>query len=281
MSNSRNRATGWQHAKLSGHANETNVENLFKDTHFCELFSKRLGIKKIVSAKVGGLCETNVTSVLGDKTKSKTDLKLTLEDGNVVNISIKKSNDGQVFLIGVERFIAGYELQFKESIPDHIQDLLYLYFYGNPKTQTLLNDSTVTRNQKASWIKYQRKHNRLTWVSLFNMNKNSAEALLDWLKNNIEKITDFCFSRGLAKNPSDWAQYVWYINLLDEDSLNTVFSIEDIKRAVVGNKNTVSPSSRCGGSTTHLPFGFVQWHQAKMQFHLSLNKLSDIVMSKF
>ena len=280
MNTIRDRASGWQYAKLSGHENELDVENLFNDINFREHFSKRLGIKKIKSASIGGLQETSVNSVFGDKTKSKTDLQLTLEDNSTVNISIKKSCAGQVYLIGVDRFIAGYELQFGEIIPNTIKELLYLYFYGHPNTDKLLSNSAVTKDQNIKLIQYQQKHNRLVWDSLYNMDKNSADTLLNWFKNNIDKIADFCFSKGLSKESDNWADYVWYINLLGENNVDTIFSIEDIKKATIKHKDLVAPSKQNGGSTTQLPFGFVQWHQCKMQFHHMFEKLSEIVLNK-
>lgn len=280
MNTIRDRASGWKHAKLSGHENESDVENLFTDMHFCESFSKRLGVKRIKSASVGGLQESSVTSVFGDKTKSKTDLQLTLEDDSVVNISIKKSCAGQVYLIGVDRFIEGYELQFNESIPNEIKGLLYLYFYGHPETDKLLNNNVVTNGQSVKLIQYQRKHNRLVWESLYNLDEKLAESLLSWFKDNIDKIVDFCFSKGLAKDCSEWADYVWYINLLGEENVDTIFSIEDIKLAVKQHAYLIVPSKVNGGSTTQLPFGFVQWHQCKMQFHHMFEKLAEIVSNK-
>ena len=280
MNTVRDRASGWQHAKLSGHENESDVENLFSDMRFCESFSKRLGIKKIKSASVGGLQESGVTSVFGDKTKSKTDLQLTLEDDSVVNISIKKSCAGQVYLIGVDRFIEGYELQFGESIPDEIKGLLYLYFYGHPDTNRLLSNPVVTNGQSVRLIQYQRRHNRLVWESLYNLDEKLAESLLNWFKSNIDKIADFCFSKGLAKDSKEWADYVWYINLLGEDNVDTIFSIEDIKSSVKQHADLVVASKINGGSTTQLPFGFVQWHQSKMQFHHVFEKLAIIVSKK-
>ena len=83
-----------------------------------------MGIGEIASATVGGLRETDVISVFGDKTKSKTDLTIVLKDGNTVNISIKKSWGGQVYLIGVDRFIAGFEKHFDKEIPAQIKELL-------------------------------------------------------------------------------------------------------------------------------------------------------------
>lgn len=273
----RDRATGWQHAKLSGHENESDVEQLFNDDNFKVAFSKRLGIGEIASATVGGLRETDVISVFGDKTKSKTDLTIVLKDGNTVNISIKKSWGGQVYLIGVDRFIAGFEKHFDKEIPAQIKELLYIYFYGSPKTDSLLNDAKVIANETAALVSYQKKHNRLVWTSLYNWDKSKADSLLQWFRDNISEIAEYCFARGLAKDKKDWAQYVWYINLLGEDDFDEIFSISDIKSAMSSHLDEVCPSSQNGGSTTQLPFGFVQWHQQKMQFHHSLEKLSEFV----
>lgn len=277
MAMGRDRATGWQHAKLSGHENESDVEQLFNDDNFKVAFSKRLGIGEIASATVGGLRETDVISVFGDKTKSKTDLTIVLKDGNTVNISIKKSWGGQVYLIGVDRFIAGFEKHFDKEIPAQIKELLYIYFYGSPKTDSLLNDAKVIANETAALVSYQKKHNRLVWTSLYNWDKSKADSLLQWFKDNISEIAEYCFARGLAKDKKDWAQYVWYINILGEDDFDEIFSISDIKSAMSSHLDEVCPSSQNGGSTTQLPFGFVQWHQQKMQFHHSLEKLSEFV----
>lgn len=269
----RDRATGWKYAKLSGHKNESDVERLFKDDKFKTAFSKRIGIDEIESARIGGLHEKNVTNILGGKTKPKTDLTLTLKNGKTVNVSIKKSAGGQVYLISVERFIHGFEAQFSKTIPDDVKELLHIYFFGSPKTCLLLKDNTVTKGETPALIDYQNKHNRLVWKSIYNWDEEKADILLRWFKDNISDITDFCFSRGLAKNRKDWAQYVWYINLLGEDKLDEIFSIEDIRNAIAEHTENIFPNSVNGGSTTLLPFGFVQWHQRKMQFHHDLNKL--------
>ena len=80
MSTGRNRSEGWTHAKLSGHENEEDVEQLIQHDAFRKKLEARLAIPSIVQASVGGICETDVPSVLGDHTKSKTDLKLILEE---------------------------------------------------------------------------------------------------------------------------------------------------------------------------------------------------------
>ena len=97
----RDRATGWQHAKLSGHKNEDLVKmRLDADEEFATSLLKRINQPHahIAHTTIGGLHETNVPSVNGRKTKSKTDLKVYLDTAEIINISIKKSLHGQVYL---------------------------------------------------------------------------------------------------------------------------------------------------------------------------------------
>lgn len=277
MSTGRNRATGWLHAKLSGHENENDVELLFQDQTFCDEFSNRLGVGKIVQASVGGLKEKDVQSVLGDKTKSKTDLHLVLEDGQVINISIKKSSAGQVFLIGVERFIEGFESHYSCAIPDDVKEALYLFFYGHSETMKILNDKSIVGGQNDKKIKHQRKRNRLTVESLRAYNQSLADSLLQWFIDNRGELAEYCFSLGLALEERDWADYVWYINMLGEDDFDEIYSVKDIVKYVAESSDKVFFGNTLGGTTIQLPFGFVQWHQKQIQFHHKLNKLRELM----
>lgn len=113
----RNRGEGWKHAKISGHENEDAVydeilENVELKNRILHAAHKEN--RKIVSIDVGGLNEKDVPSVMGDKTKSKSDIKVNLDNGETIGISVKKSLSGQVYLIGIDRFIQGYEKQFGE-----------------------------------------------------------------------------------------------------------------------------------------------------------------------
>ena len=88
----RNRAEGWQHAKLSGHINEDLtwadvMEN--KEIQERILRVAHAEGEKISRILVGGLNEQEVPSVLGDYTKSKTDLTIILESGRKIGVSIK------------------------------------------------------------------------------------------------------------------------------------------------------------------------------------------------
>ena len=281
MPTKRNREEGWSHAKRSGHKNEQLVKKLFDSESFREAFSSRLGVNKIVCAKVGGIHEKSVDGVLGRKTKSKTDLRLFLENGGVINISIKKSRSGQIAYQSVDNFLMGFEKQFCVIVPDDIKYIFKLYFFGNPDTMIILENTSIIGSQNDSLIEYQKEHNRLVWQSLLRWDKKRAFSFLQWFKDNIVSLTDYCFSKGLAVNSDEWADYVWFINLLGEEDLDTIYAIEDIKSAVTDNKDIIIPGPKNGGSTIWLPFGFAEWHRNKIQVHDRLNNLLALGITSF
>lgn len=273
----RNRADGWQHAKLSGHENEAKVLEMFSNLDFCSTFCNRLDIPSIIKADIGGLHEKNVESILGDTTKSKSDLVLTLENNSIVNISIKKSSAGQVYLISVERFIEGFEHQFNTTINETVKEMLRLYFNGHPKIKEIIEVSNTKYKLRPNIAKYQTRKQRLVWESLCTYNNHGANELLNWFKENIGKIAEFCFAKGLSAKDEDWADYVWYTNLIGENALDSIYRVEDICVASQRNQDKVYIGNTLGGTTIQLPFGFVQWHQGQMQFHHNLAKIANIV----
>ena len=120
----RDRRQGWVWAKMSGHVNEKNVCELFNDKKYCKQFAEALSIPAIQSASVGGLREKSVSTVLGKRSRGKTDLRLSCENGQHFNFSIKKSLAGQVFLITIDHFILGFEKQFNVTIPNDSKRLI-------------------------------------------------------------------------------------------------------------------------------------------------------------
>ncbi len=272
----RNRSKGWQHAKKSGHENERLL---------CALVSSNITIQqqllscagmthaKIESVQYGGLCETDVDCILGGKTKSKTDMWLLLSDGERLNVSIKKDPGGQVFLIGIERFIEGFELQYNQCIPQKVKEALRLYFGSSPDISNIIQAfSTVNRKLE------ERKH-RLVAETLKAYDTGLYTCLIEWINLNIKELFDFCFVRGLTSNPSDWAQIVWYKNVIGEYNLDTMFYLPTLMKKIPASAEY---GKRNGGSTIQLPFGFVQWHSPRkvipgsIQFHHSYKKLSSL-----
>ena len=272
----RNRAQGWKHAKRSGHENERLVAELTEND--INIQNRLLQCAHITHAtgdrvEFGGLCETDVDCVLGGKTKSKTDMWLFLSNGKRLNVSIKKDEGGQVFLIGIERFINGFELQYHKNIPDSVKRAISLYFGSAVDTLEVINDFGSTNKQLEI-----RKH-RVVADTLKAYDGNLYHLLLNWFNENISELFDFCFAKGLASNSEDWAQIVWYKNMVGENQFDTMLYLEDFKSNI---PPTAAYGTRNGGSTIQLPFGFVQWHSPRkiipgnLQFHHSYEKIKSL-----
>lgn len=266
----RNRAEGWKHAKLSGHSNEEIItDKINSDTKFKESLARRLNINSALKlATVGGLNETNVIDVFGGKTKSKTDLVLDWQSSKT-NISIKKSASGQVYLIGVQRFIDGFERQFDKTIPADVERAIRLFIAGAHDVQEILTQKKLSIEVKPQIRVYEQVKNRLTWQTLEKYNSELTECLLEWFKSNIKEIALFCFQRGLSANKNDWANFVWYHNEVEEEVKDSLFNINEMVEELSSAKSIaqITPGLVGGGTTIKLPFGFLQWHQAQIQFH--------------
>lgn len=271
----RDRSQGWYYAKISGHSNEELVAyTILNNVHFRNNLLQRLGIyTHIVNIGVdfAGSSEKNIESILGYKTKSKTDLKLYLNSsvGNKnINISIKKSYGGQVYLITPDNFINGMENKIG-IINDNIKLAISLYWGGYSGINSIIDEYGVNKN-------YELRKSRLQGDTLKKFNIKLYNDLLSWFKENIYAITKFVFSTGLGKDENQWAEYIWYINFVDKNKyVDKIFNIEDICKKSEEHKELISYSIR-KGSTINLPFGFVQWHQNSIQFHHSYYKIEKL-----
>ncbi len=278
----RNRASGWQHAKLSGHKNEDFVKNLLDTaTDFQNSFLQRINKEsaKIVDTSIGGLHETNVPGVNGRKTKSKTDLKVSLSTNEVVNVSIKKSLSGQVYFVKAGLFIDTFEKQFKTKIPVDVQRAINLFWAAADDAVSIIEAFGDRSNSKN--YNLQLRHKSLNATTLKAYDEHLFNVLLHWFADNAYEITKLSFAMGAVSDSSEWSDFVWYINLLDENDTDDIFLIEDICTAAqkVAYEETYYGLS-FGGTTIQLPFGFVQWHQRQLQFHHSYNKIINLLQKK-
>lgn len=273
-----NRAKGWKYAKLSGHENEKNVDKeLLIDEKLQQrilncLHKETLTVKNI---QYGGLNEKDVDCILGGKTKSKTDIKMILSDNSSVNISIKKSLHGQVFLIGIERFIEGIEKQYNIVVPDNVKKAISLFWGDSIDIVNIINEYSDSLTKR-----YELKKHRLVANTLLQYDNCLYNELLEWFSKNSVLIFDFCFSRGLAKNKSDWSDILRYKNTLNENSVDEVLNISELKRMI---NEYADYGKKSGGTTIQLSFGFVQRHSPKknipgqMQFHHSYEKIIALI----
>lgn len=275
----RDRATGWQHAKLSGHKNEDLVKKLLdSDERFRQQFVNRIGRPSatIINTSIGGLHETNVPSVNGQKTKSKTDLKVYLDTNEVVNISIKKSLSGQVYFVRAGLFIDTFEKQFNSIIPSDVKRAINLFWAAAEDAVEIIEKFGDRSNSKN--FDLQMKHKSLNATTLKAYNEHLYDSLLCWFANNAYRLAKLSFSMGAVQESEEWSNFVWYINLLEENNADDIFFIEDICNAVQNvAQNETYYGSLYGGTTIQLPFGFVQWHQSQLQFHHDYDKICNLL----
>lgn len=283
MKEDRNRASGWKHAKLSGHKNENMVKELLdKDSNYANNFLCRIGNKgrTIIETSIGGIHEKNVSSVInGKKTKSKTDLKIFLNNKKIVNVSIKKSLCGQVYFVRAGLFIETFEKQFCQKIPETVKRAINL-FWAEAEDATEIIKEFANKSDKKNY-NLQLRHKSLNATTLKEYNKELYDSLLAWFRDNTCKIAKLCFAMGAVLDENEWSEYIWYINLLGENDIDNIFSIDDICTKISNvSKEGTYYSSKNGGTTIQLPFGFVQWHQKKLQFHHNYYKLIEILKQK-
>ena len=275
----RNRASGWKHAKLSGHNNEECVKILLDtDRRYCADFMRRIGYgsETVRSTSIGGLHETNVPGVVGKKTKSKTDLKLFCDSGRVINISIKKSVGGQVYFVRAGLFIQVFEAQFNKRIPEDVKRAISLFWAAADDAVDII-EKYADRSDAKSYA-LQLRHRSVNATTLRAYDVSLYDALKVWFADHIYELTKLSFTMGAAADEAEWSEFVWYINLLGENNVDAVFHIEDIcnAAAAAADRETYYGDSH-GGTTIQLPFGFVQWHQAQLQFHHSYDKICSLL----
>lgn len=277
----RNRASGWKHAKRSGHKNEDLVKNLLDiDKQYASDFLGRIGCYglTLTHTSVGGIHETNVESVIPSarKTKSKTDLKLFYDNGKQTNISIKKSTGGQVYFVRAGLFVECFERQFNKIVPKNVVRAINLFWAAADDAVDIIKQYGDHSASKAYAL--QIRHKSLNATTLKAYDKTLYDALLQWFIDNMYELTFLSFASGAVKDKAEWSEYIWYINMLDENDINEIFHIKKICRAAssVAKEKTHYGESN-GGTTIQLPFGFVQWHQAKLQFHHDFKKISALI----
>lgn len=271
----RDRSSGWQHAKISGHLNEDSIFDLINvNDQIKERLLNCSGYThtRLLKAYSDGIHGKKVDSVFNLKTTPKTDIKVQVKD-KYVNISLKKSRGGQVFLISVDRFIEGFEIQYNKLIPNEVKYAISLYWGSHPDVHS------IVRNVNSEFINYELRKHRLVASTLKKYDSNLYHILINWFAENASEIFDFCFSKGLAKYEEDWADIIWYKNQFEENDIDAMFNINEILAKI---PNEAEFGKTNGGSTIQLPFGFVQWHSPTkripglMQFHHSFDKLIEL-----
>jgi hypothetical protein len=190
---------------------------------------------------------------------------------------------GQVFLTSVDRFFKGYEHHFEESVPERVATMMRLFIGSNPREcDVVMRGKSYLGPKTRGSSKLQEQHqHRLLGITLDHYFPKDWKATLDWLDSRCSQIADFAFSRGYAKNKSDFATHVWYFVADGKgDPVNKIFPISEIIHHSSSTSKRVSIGPNNGGSTIIFPFGFLQMHSPQVnnqvQFHHQYSKFSHL-----
>ncbi len=290
----RNRSEGWSHAKRTGHnleceiASELRCNLGFSSKLHERLFGETAG--SLPEVEVGGSDASPVPSVLEGKTPSKSDLCVRWDSDRVARISLKKSDQGQVWLVSAERFFSGFEAHFGEAVPVSVQLGLRL-FIGPIEMEEMRRVLGGSRpkgpcDRRGEFQEYRQR--RFVSYSLEAFEPESWKATLRWLGIEMPRITELCFARGLCSDHTGIAEFVWYplaCIATGERFGFDIFPIDHLIRAVslVPLQHRAIPGPTRGGSTVLMPFGSLQMHRPsgknQLQFRHSRDALVEIVRS--
>jgi hypothetical protein len=284
VSNGRNRSEGWQHAKLDGHANEKLfAESLINNQEFITTIEKHLmKISPKGSPQISVDGSKHVESIFGDKTTSKVDLTLIWDSGQQINISLKKSNSGQVWLISVPRFISAIEYHLNQKIDSEVRMGMSLFIGGSNLSnyESYYNKALDFDKRKNPSIAEQEVHqSRLVAKSIESHFPSVWESMLDYFNSNIGVITRLSFAQGLAKYDQEVADLIIYNKEVDGKTIFLISKIIDNAIALT-KLNPIVAGPKNGGSTLQLPTGFLQMHHPQgdnlLQFHHQYKKISKL-----
>jgi len=111
-----------------------------------------------------------------------------------------------------------------------------------------------------------------------NYDRRMAEALLDFLKSNLENVFELAFAAGAVKDKSLWSNVLWYKNLVENKCLDYLIPIPVIKSAIKRKRDGLIVEPGCKpGSTIQLPFGHLQYFHKQLEFYQKLKKIQSLL----
>ena len=271
--NLRNRAEGWQYAKLTGHQRELDVAaELSLDVSLSSwLHLQYFGTPEVALPRVetSGISMERVPSVLGGLTVPKTDLEVEWP-ARAVRVSLKKSKAGQVWLVSLDRFVRGFEAQFSDPVPDAVREGLRLFIgpLDLAEMEDVLAGHPPQGPRSRSGTGPQEFHQRRFVARTLEQRRPEIwEATLQWLQEEMPRLAELCFARGLARDEVDYADAVVYSLVERGEVRNFLFPLTDLVEHIQNMQEEMRAQSgpRQGGSTIITPFGFLQMHNPKLQ----------------
>ncbi len=225
----------------------------------------------------------------GKAVTPKTNLRILWKDGSKTNFRTTISDASQIDLHIADNFINEFSAQFNVAIPKRVQEALRLFSGSHPKQKEILSAISVDYvGAKVRRDVEENYFNRLTLASMYGYDDEMPVQLLEWFRQNCDKVFLFCFAIGAAKDRHEMVDFMWY----REDGLeNDGFVIFDLRRFAKVIHFAMSVKEKCAlmvrpndelqiGSTIAFPFGNLQQHENKLQFRHSLKKMRGLAVLK-
>lgn len=255
-------------------AQKLNADKEFR-CRVCKAISKKATDFEVAIA--GNDLPTYIESVGGRNKplRAKTTLRIIWKDGTRTNFRTTISDSCQIHLQKANNFIEEFSAKYRCEIPAKVQDALRL-FSGSHKNQgDILESIPVDYVGEAVRRKVESNYfNRLTLASMYGYDEEMPLQLLEWLRQNCDKVFLFCFASGAAKDQGDAVDFMWYRtgnSLSDGFEIYNLTRIASAIRAAMQSKEMrakmVRPNDKLQiGSTIALPFGNLQQHENDLQF---------------
>ena len=219
----------------------------------------------------------------------KTNLRILWKDGSATNFRTTISDASQIDLHITDNFISEFSSQFNVVIPAKVQEALRLFSGSHPRQKEILSAISVDYvGAKVRRDVEENYFNRLTLASMYGYDDEMPVQLLEWFRQNCDKIFLFCFAIGAAKDRREMADFMWYKTEEQGDDGFEIFDLRRLAKAIQlamrsKEKRTsmVRPNDEMQiGSTIAFPFGNLQQHENKLQFRHSLKKMRGLVLLK-
>ena len=284
-----NRSDGWREAKNSAHALEVALAKVIENNSSAanwvsqECFQELRG--KPVSVVADGKKAKRVPAIIDKKTTGKIDIEVSWDDKKYsdspsARLSLKKCVEGQAFLIGVERFFAGFEAHYGVVIPASVKQSIRVFIGGDTKLISSLMAGKSYKgviHRSGKLLEVHQK--RISGETLRQHFPSDWYEMLDWFDENVAAITDFVFARGLALEDRDVATHIWYHidnKKTKQNEINAIYSISQLIEEVSNESEYVRRNNRDAKTVIVFPFGKLQMHQGQLQFRHDYTKISHL-----
>lgn len=290
----RNRASAGSEKGIEGRAypnfiaQQLNADKVFR-RKVCKAISKKVEDFKLAIA--GESLPSRVENIVegGKLVTPKTNLRVIWKDGSRTNFRTTISDSSQIHLQTTDSFIEEFSAKYRCEISEEVKEALRLFSGSHQRQKEILASIPVDYVGEKVRQKVEVNYfNRLTLASMYGYDEEMPLALLEWFRQNCDKLFLYCFASGAAKSQDDAADFMWYRTesaSADGFEVYNLKQIASIMRTAMQAKgaraNMVRPNDELQiGSTIAFPFGNLQQHENKLQFRHSRRKLAVLNLMK-